>query len=165
MDRKSAVEAINLAVPDSRNGLPDDVFLLVSTLTPLVNVDLLIRNEKREILLAWRDDRFSGPGWHFPGGIIRYKERIADRIQAVAKREIGAEVESDGLPLAINEMFVPNRRERGHFIALLYACSLASPPDDRLRHGGGQPQPMEWRWFDRCPDNLIAAHAIYRKYI
>lgn len=165
MVHKSAIDAINSAVPDPRLGLPEDVFLFVSAVTPLVNVDLLIRNEKREVLLTWRHDRYAGPGWHIPGGIIRYKERIADRIRAVAKTEIGAEVESNPSPLAINEMFVPKRKERGHFIALLYACSLISPPDDRLRHVGGTPQPMEWRWFDRCPDDLIAAHEIYRKYI
>ena len=165
MDRKSAIEVINLAVPDPNGGLPEDVFLLVSTITPLVNVDLLIRNEKDEVLLTWRNDRYSGPGWHFPGGVIRYKERIVDRVRAVARTEIGADVESSSQPLAINQMFVPNRKERGHFIALLYECTLIGSPDDRLRHVGGTPQRMEWRWFDHCPDDLIAAHEIYRKYL
>jgi len=165
MDPKSAIDVINSAVPDPHLGLPEDVFLFISTITPLVNVDLLIRNEKHEVLLTWRNDRYSGPGWHFPGGIIRYKERIADRVRTVARTEIGADVELNSQPLAINEMIVPNRRERGHFIALFCECSLISPPNDRLRHVEGTPQPMEWRWFGRCPDDLIAAHEIYRKYI
>ena len=165
MHPKAAIDVINSAVPDPHLGLPEDVFLFVSTITPLVNVDLLIRNEKHEVLLTWREDRYSGPGWHVPGGIIRYKEGIADRIRAVARTEIGAGVESDPQPIAINEIFVPHRRERGHFIALLYSCSLVGSPDDSLRHAGGTPRPMQWRWFDRCPDELIAVHEIYRKYI
>lgn len=165
MDPRSAIDVIHSAVRDPRLGLPEDVFLLVSAITPLVNVDLLIRNEKQEVLLTWRHDRYSGPGWHFPGGVIRYKESMADRVRAVAKTEIGAEVESDSRPLAINEMFVPNRKERGHFIALLFECSLISPPDDRLQYIAGTPRPMQWRWFARCPDELIAAHEIYRTYI
>ena len=69
-----AVAVINECLPDSRAGLPDDIFYLVSRLTPMINVDLLIVNERNEKLLTWREDQFYGPGWHIPGGIIRFKE-------------------------------------------------------------------------------------------
>lgn len=165
MDRKRAIDAINAAVPDPRTGLPEEIFLLVSTLTPLVNVDLLIRNAKGEVLLAWRHDKYSGPGWHFPGGIVRYKETFAERIRAVARSEIGADVRAGARPVAVNEMMVPGRRERAHFVALLYECSLLSPPDEALRSVDANPRPMQWMWFGRCPDNLIAAHEIYRTFV
>ena len=69
-----AVLVINACLPDSKLGLPDDIFYLVSRLTPMINVDLLIVNEQNEKLLTWREDQFYGPGWHIPGGIIRFKE-------------------------------------------------------------------------------------------
>lgn len=43
----------------------------------MVNVDLLIKNvSSNETLLTWREDEYYGPGWHVPGGIVRFKETI-----------------------------------------------------------------------------------------
>lgn len=148
------------------HGLPDEVFRLVSRFTPLVNVDLLIRNDAGQTLLTWRHDEYCGPGWHVPGGIIRFKEKIADRIAAVAAGELGAAVRFAAEPVAMHEVFAKSRDTRGHFISLLYRCELATPPDAALaaadaataRHG-------QWAWHTRCPDNMIGVHAIYRQYI
>ena len=63
-------------VPDPSKGLPDDVFYYISRTTPLVNVDLLIKDEKGRALLAWREDQFSGKGWHVPGGIVRDRKSV-----------------------------------------------------------------------------------------
>ena len=76
-------EAIEL-IPNAQTGLPEELFYFVSQLTPLINVDLLIKNQQGQTLLTWRDDRFHGPAWHIPGGIIRFKEKIEDRILKVA---------------------------------------------------------------------------------
>ena len=61
-----------------------DRFLLVSQLTPLVNVELLIDDKEKGSLLTWRHDEFYGPGWHLPGGIVRFKELASTRIKKVA---------------------------------------------------------------------------------
>ena len=50
-------------------------------------------HEKKNTLLAWRDDHLNGKGWHIPGGIIRFKESIKKRINEVAKNEIGTLVD------------------------------------------------------------------------
>ena len=59
----------------------------------MINVDLLIRDDTDRTLLTWRHDAFYGPGWHVPGGIIRFKESAANRIAAVAQGELGTKVE------------------------------------------------------------------------
>lgn len=148
-----------------RQGLPQPVFKLVSQLTPLINVDLLIRNELGQTLLTWRADEFYGPGWHVPGGIIRFKESFAERIAKVAATELGCQVEFDAAPLAMNEVTNPHRDVRGHFISLLYVCRLLNPPADTLKFGGEMPKNGQWRWHDRCPENLIRVHEMYRPYI
>src|SRR6185295_12919473 len=71
-----------------RRDLPEDMFLLVSRLTPLVNVDLLIKDNQNRTLLTWRDDEYYGAGWHIPGGIIRFRETAADRVLAVGRGEL-----------------------------------------------------------------------------
>lgn len=68
---------------------------MVTTLTPMVNVDLLFRNERGDILLIWREDEICGCGWHIPGGIVRYQERMEEQIQKTALKELGAQIEFD----------------------------------------------------------------------
>lgn len=153
------------SIASPREGLPEEVFIFISKVTPLINVDLLIKDNQGRTLLTWRHDRFYGPGWHVPGGIIRYKERIVDRIRKVAQTELGSEVEFDSEPICINEIFAQSQ-ERGHFISLLFRCRLLSGPDEKLRYlGTGIPKNGMWMWHEQCPDNLIKVHEIYRKYI
>ena len=97
------IEALEAAIGDPRRGLPEDVFRFVSRITPLINVDLLIQDDRSRTLLTWRDDEFFGPGWHVPGGIIRYKESAADRLRACAREELGADVSFDPAPLLVSE--------------------------------------------------------------
>lgn len=131
----------------------------------MINVDLFIKNKAGHTLLTWRDDGYYLPGWHVPGGVIRYKEMLADRIRAVARTELGAGVEFDPFPLAINEIIHGQRKNRGHFISLLYRCRLLSPLDEKIRCSSDFPRTGQWKWHTVCPDNLIEVHNIYRKYI
>ena len=162
---KQAIDTIDSLIGDPRRGLPEDLFLFAGRITPMVNVDLLIKNEKKQTLLTWRDDGYGKAGWHIPGGVIRYKEPIADRIRAVARTELGAEVAFQPIPLAIKEIINPDRRVRGHFISFLYQCCLTTAPDNRLQYRSGEPLPNQWMWHDTCPDNIIPVHEIYREYI
>ena len=74
-------------IKDPKKSLPEDIFLLLSRISPLVNVDLLIKNKKNQILLTWRQKGQVYPeGWHIPGGIIRYKEKFTNRIKEVANQ-------------------------------------------------------------------------------
>lgn len=164
-DLADLVKRLDESLPQAHGDLPHNLFLLLSRLTPLINVDLLIQDAVGHTLLTWREDAFYGPGWHVPGGIIRFKETAAQRIAAVARAELGAEVRAEPEPCKISELFAPHRDVRGHFISLLYRCELITPLDAALRFGDGAPKNGEWHWFDRCPNNLIPAHEIYRPYI
>ena len=161
---EKAVSTLVDAVPDPTRGLPDPVFYYISRTTPFVNVDLLIKDERGRTLLAWRNDVHAGTGWHIPGGIVRFKETIAERIRQVALTEIGVGVDHDAEPAALNEMIHRDRDLRGHFISLLYRCRLGSDfvPDntDRTPADAGYLQ-----WHERCPDNMIVYHDVYREYI
>ena len=68
---------VNKTLSNEKNptkGLSEETFLLISQLTPMVNVELLIQDKNKGTLLTWRHDKFYGPAWHLPGGIIRFKE-------------------------------------------------------------------------------------------
>lgn len=151
-----------------REGLPAPVFRLISQLTPLVNVDLLIQDSAGRTLLTWRADEFYGPGWHIPGGIIRFKENAATRIAQVAQGELGCTVDFDPTPITLREVMASERDIRGHFISLLYRCRLKTPPAPGLAADVTTQLPLtngQWQWHESCPPDLIRAHHMYRPWI
>jgi ADP-ribose pyrophosphatase YjhB (NUDIX family) len=154
MTTRPEIAALEAAIGDPSKGLPDDVFKFVSRLTPLINVDLLIQDDDQRTLLTWRDDEFYGPGWHVPGGIIRYKETSAERIRACAREELGADVEFAEAPIFIMEAIGPEAT-RGHHISLLFRCRLRSAPDESRRAQDGTPHNGQWGWHDGCPPDLL----------
>lgn len=156
---------IERAADSCEDGLPEAVFLFVSRLTPLVNVDLLIQDSARGTLLTWRDDDFYGPGWHVPGGVIRHKETAANRVREVARQELGVTVEFEPQPLGVHEMILPEWRDRGHFISLLYQCQLTSELDPDRRFVPESPLPDQWAWHETCPIDLIPEHQAYSAYL
>ena len=160
----TVVDKLRALTVDAASGLPEELFLYVSSITPLVNVDLLIKDGRGRTLLTWRDDSYYEPGWHVPGGIIRFKETFMDRIHAVAKIELGATVRAEMSPLAINQVIRPSRSVRGHFVALLFKCTLTSAPDERRRFKSGSPLPGQWYWHDAPPHNLLAIQNKYRSF-
>lgn len=160
--RAELIAALLAAGGDSRGGLPEDLFLFVSRLTPLATVDLLIQDDRGRTLLTWRHDEFYGPGWHVPGGIIRFKEQMADRIRACAREELRAEVAADPSPIHVLEAFRAGDT-RGHHISLLFRCRLMTPPDESLRAVSDPPLPGQWRWHDRCPPDLLEEQRGYAR--
>ena len=146
------------------NGLPLDLFEFNVSLLPFVNVDLIIQNDKGQILLSWRDDKHYGTGWQIPGGIIRMMETIDERIQKTAIREINSEVIHDDEPMAVMENIIrihregiQNQFERAHNIGLLFSCKV---PDDYIIDNGDKIETDEGylKWFDKFPDNILDCH-------
>ena len=160
-----AVVALDSLIPNAGMGLREDVFLLVSRLVPLVNVDLLIQDDLRRTLLTWRDDQFYGPGWHVPGGIIRFRESMAARIEATAQNELVTSVRFSPEPIAIREVIDESRKARGHFISLLYHCTLLAPPAAELQYLSGRPAVGQWSWHSACPPDMIEVHRHYARFI
>lgn len=132
-------------------------------MTPIVNVDLLIKDEQGRTLLAWRNDQYSMVGWHVPGGIIRFKEGFEDRLKKVAETEIGAKVEFEPKPIAVNEIIL-KQETRGHFISFLYRCYL--PSSFILENKGLKETDSGYlKWHESCPKSLLKCQEIYKKYI
>jgi len=164
MTVEEAIVFLNSQAPTPTLGLPEDIFLFASGITPLVNVDLLVQDGLGRTLLAWRSDIYSGTGWHVPGGIVRFKERLETRVQRVAEHELGTRVEFDPQPIALNQLIHPNRNSRGHFLSILYRCRL--PPGFEVSNADRTPaDPGYLQWHDACPPNMVHCHEIYRIYI
>jgi ADP-ribose pyrophosphatase YjhB (NUDIX family) len=163
MNINETIEYLDKCAPDPKRGLPDEIFYFVSRMTPLINVDLLIKDEKGRSLLAWRDDQYAGKGWHLPGGIIRFKETIKKRLEKVAETEIGVKVKFESGPIAINEIII-RPKTRGHFISFLYKCHLSGNyiPENK---GLKETDAGYLKWHAACPNNLLKLQNIYKKFL
>jgi colanic acid biosynthesis protein WcaH len=164
MTISEAIEFLEGNISDKKSGLPDDIFYFISRTTPLVNVDLLVKDKNGRVLLAWRDDEYYGQGWHIPGSIVRFKETLEQRIQRCAKRELGVNISYDPEPLAIEQNITPEWENRAHFISFLYRCSVPEGfvPDNSFRkeYSAGY-----LRWHEKCPDNFLRVQDCYRKFM
>jgi ADP-ribose pyrophosphatase YjhB (NUDIX family) len=139
------------------DGLPDSVFYFIGRNAPLINVDLLIRNPEGSILMTWRDDVHCGKGWHIPGGIIRFQEKIEDRIKKVALSELGFSVSNQNNFLEMNQIIVPGKKERSHFISMLYECEL-NINSFHIKEN------TQIKFFKKMPTDILKYHLIYEKY-
>lgn len=160
---KELLEQVLEMIPDPQGGLPEDVFLFATEITPMVNIDLLIKDNMGRILLSWRKDQFYEEGWHVPGGIIRVKETFAERIKRVAELEIRCtNLEYNPQPLEVVPIICPNMRQRGHFISFVFDCRL--PVGFEVKNIVTNNEAGFLQWHDKCPDNILEVHKFYRKY-
>ena len=151
---------------DGTAGIGKILFESISRLTPAVSVELIIKSQdQRRSLLTWREDELYGPGWHVPGGVVRFKEKLTSRVQKVLKNEIGVSASKIEGPIGFHEIFNKKRDKRGHFICFVYKVILIEDPPFRTKAQDEVITRGSWRWFTKCPDNLIENQHSLVKYI
>lgn len=64
-------------------------FLEVIEAVPFVSIDLIVQNERNEVLLGYRRNRPAQHTWFVPGGRIRKNERTQNALQRIALAELG----------------------------------------------------------------------------
>ena len=124
----------------------DEQFLRIVEATPLVSIDLLIRNERGEVLLGKRLNRPAKDFWFVPGGRIRKGERVTAALARISQRELGVCV-SDAKLLGVfdhlyEDNFLSAPGVNTHYVVLGFAAQLplgtTLTPDD---------QHSELRWW------------------
>ncbi|WP_195274234.1 hypothetical protein [Blautia massiliensis (ex Durand et al. 2017)] len=115
-------------------------------------------------MFLWRDDEQCGAGWHLPGGCVRLKETLEQRLHVCAKSELGTDVLCDMKPVLITENIEPKRdRGRTHFISFLYQCV---PVDKvQLRLLDNQEIKGHLGWFNHIPEHFLPVQDFYRETI
>ena len=157
---KDLISQVENKIKSPEKGLDEKLFLFLTRLTPIINVDLLIKDFKNQkTLLSWRKKgEVYNPGWHIPGGIIRFKETMIDRVNEVAKIELNTKVKIYPGPIKISEIFL-KQKNRSHFISLLFLCELKKKVSDKNM------KKLKLKWFKATPKNIIKPHKIYNNLI
>lgn len=157
------IHKVESYILDVKKGLPDDIFYFISRTTPLVNVDLIVFSSKKKILFTWRDDKYAGKGWHLPGGIIRFKEDMVDRVKIVAKKEIGIELNKIEGPIDIKQIIDETKTNRAHFISLLFKCYIDEKNENIIKYKVDNDS-SNYMLSKGIPKNLLSWHNIYKDY-
>lgn len=71
--------------------LPDETFKRVIQHTPLISIDLIVRNEQGEVLLGKRVNAPAKGYWFVPGGRVRKNETLDDAFIRLVREELGIE--------------------------------------------------------------------------
>lgn len=111
--------------------LSKEDFAAIVKNTPLVSIDLIIENEKGEILLGWRNNLPARGFWFVPGGRIRKDENFKDAFKRIVKTETDLEYGiEDTTFLGLYEHLYPNENFAGdkgfgtHYIVIAYRIKI-----------------------------------------
>jgi len=77
---------------NKKYSLNEDTFIEIVKNTPLVSIDLIITNNKDEVLLGVRKNKPALNTWFVPGGRISKNEKIEDAIIRISENEIGVQL-------------------------------------------------------------------------
>ena len=147
------------------HGLPRWLFHTISILSPLTNIEIFaVCKDNNSVILAFRDDQFYGPGWHLPGGIIRSRERLLERVKKTVKKEIKLgenEFQVKGC-ITLAESIDSKRPVRSHFYSFGY---LVTCNPNHLSISEFNPS-LEYKNGDlarhsKVPSNVIKEHKKY----
>jgi colanic acid biosynthesis protein WcaH len=108
--------------------LDDEEFIRVIRATPLVAIDLIVKNEIGEILLGRRCNRPAQNYWFVPGERIRKNERSADALQRIGMSELRIRVPAGKLLGVFDHLYDDNYFGlpdiSTHYVTLAYQIEL-----------------------------------------
>ncbi len=110
--------------------ISDKNFLDIIAATPLVSIDLIVRNAEGRVLLGKRVNRPAKNYWFVPGGRIRKNEKLAEAMQRISKTELGVTLTIDPVKLLGNyehiyeDNFFGEEGINTHYVVLAYEYSL-----------------------------------------
>jgi colanic acid biosynthesis protein WcaH len=133
---------------------------IVVRLTPLVSIDLVIRNPQNQVLLGFRNNEPAKGSLFIPGGIIWKNERVHQAFARIVKNETNWVASLDEARwLGVFEHFYPNNRfgEAGygtHYVALGYELKLNDVSGLK-----GDAQHSKYGWWDEA--DLLASEDVH----
>lgn len=138
--------------------LNDPDFLRIVAATPLVSIDLILRNARDEILLGRRTNRPAQGRWFVPGGRIRKDERVPEALRRISRREVGLELREAKL-LGVFDHLYPDNFAGAPGISTHYVVlgMEARWPEDVAPIADAQHEALKW-WGE---DELLASPDVH----
>jgi len=129
--------------------------------TPLVAIDLIIRDPDRCVLVGLRTNEPAKGKWFVPGGVVMKYERLADAFARIVKAEIGLKASvGDAKFIGVFEHLYDTNvfgeeRIGTHYVVLAHELNLDNRPPIV-----GDPQHSGFRWM--TPAELISSPDLHQ---
>ena len=138
--------------------LAPEIFATVVRHTPLVSIDLLVRDREGRLLVGLRRNRPAMGSWFVPGGRIDKDERLADAFSRITLAELGSRFAmEDGRFQGVFEHFYPdnalNTAFGTHYVVLAYELNV------RQELSLPQTQHTAYRWLSN--EEALADPAVH----
>ena len=143
------------------NHLEKDVFLDIIDKTPLVSIDLIIKDSNNKALLGYRNNHPARGFWFVPGGRIRKNETLSQAMKRIALNEIGLEISITGATLLgaydhiYDDNFDAKPGIKTHYVALGYEIKLPCKQTIKM-----DTQHSEIQWWSI--EDLLKSEAVHR---
>lgn len=129
--------------------LTKEVFSTVIESTPLVSIDLVIKNQKGQALLGQRLNRPAKDFWFVPGGRILKNESLGDAFKRLTLEELGQEfsIKQASLLAPFDHFYDDNvfgDDFSTHYVAIAYVLTLEYALEKlplNIQHGN-------YQWFN-----------------
>ncbi len=144
----------------SSDSLNDDDFSHVVRYSPLVAIDIVIKDPGQNVLVGLRMNEPARGQYFVPGGVIRKNETIRDAFTRILYAEIGFHaLLSDAIFLGVYEHFYETNRFGNpnygtHYVVLAYELRLDHRPALEL-----DSQHSETRWMSEA--EIISATNVH----
>jgi colanic acid biosynthesis protein WcaH len=131
--------------------LPPDDFAAVVRRTPLLSIDLIVKDTASRVLLGLRRNNPAKGMYFVPGGVVFKNERIDAAFRRIAGNELGLTRDrSEARFVGVAEHFYDTnfREEPGygtHYVVLVHELAL---PDTEVVKPDAQHAEMQWMTVD-----------------
>jgi colanic acid biosynthesis protein WcaH len=125
--------------------LEKDIFTTVIESTPLVSIDLIVKNQDNKILLGQRLNRPAQGYWFVPGGRIYKDEKLTDAFNRITSDELGIKLNiTDGKFLGLYEHFYTDNvfddKFSTHYVVQGFELQITNTPITNNQHSN-------YKWF------------------
>lgn len=138
--------------------LPQDVFEVVIRSTPLVSIDIILKNTTGEVLLGKRNNRPAKGNWFVPGGRVLKDEPLDLAFKRLIENELGLRGKVNSNFKGVYQHFYDDNflgdTFTTHYVVLAYeVCfngELSSLPEE---------QHSDYKWFTQ--DELLLNEKVH----
>lgn len=137
-----------------------ETFKTVVASSPLVSIDLIVRNRQKQVLLGLRSNSPAQGFWFVPGGRIQKDERVESAFRRLVKVELGCDASFvQARFLGPYQHFYPDNffgdNFSTHYVVLGYELELDISLNDFPAD-----QHQDYRWF--TVDELLASQQVHQ---
>jgi len=128
--------------------LPLETFKKITASTPLISIDLIVRNKLGQVLLGKRNNRPAKDYWFVPGGRVLKDETLEQAYKRLVKDELGTS-QTNAKFLGVYQHFydesIISDNVSTHYIVLAYELNFTS---NEFFEQLPKEQHNEYKWFD-----------------